>query len=87
MADPELYRHKEEVQGWKLRDPIRRLENMIQDGGLASAKDLEQIRSQAEAIVEDAVRFAEESPAPAPGALFEDLYAEQPSERVAVARR
>ncbi|MBI4495144.1 MAG: pyruvate dehydrogenase (acetyl-transferring) E1 component subunit alpha [Chloroflexi bacterium] len=87
MADPELYRHKEEVQGWKLRDPIRRLEMMIQDAELAGAPDLERIRAEVEAVVEDAVRFADQSPAPAPSALFEDVYAEEAVRRVAAARR
>ena len=43
MADPELYRHREEVDTWKLRDPVRHFQTSLQLGGFITD---EQIRRQ-----------------------------------------
>ena len=62
MADPDLYRTKEEVEGWKKRDPITLFENKLKEQGLLSDSDLAAIESEVAAEIEDAVRFAEASP-------------------------
>ncbi len=59
MFDPELYRTREEVERWKLRDPIKRFSlQAIADGALAESDEAEIERSVA-AEIDEAVAFAE----------------------------
>jgi pyruvate dehydrogenase E1 component subunit alpha len=74
MADPEEYRSQKEVQQWRERDPIPAFAALLQGEGLLTAEQQEQIDRQAAERVEAAVAFAESSPSPEPGALYEDVY-------------
>jgi pyruvate dehydrogenase E1 component alpha subunit len=62
MSDPDLYRTKEEIESWKKRDPIPLFENKLKEQGLLSDSDIAGIESEADAEIEEAVRFAEASP-------------------------
>jgi len=62
MSDPGLYRTKDEVEEWKRRDPLNRCRQRLVDLGFAMA-DLEKLEDDVKAEIEDAVKFAEESPA------------------------
>ena len=44
--------------------------------GLATAEAIGQARSEVEAQVEEAIRFAEESPLPSPEELLDNVYTE-----------
>jgi pyruvate dehydrogenase E1 component alpha subunit len=59
MYDPQLYRSKEEVEAWKLRDPIPALEARLAEAGLFADADREAIEREVAAEIEDARRFAE----------------------------
>ncbi len=74
MADPELYRSKEEVAQWRQRDPITRLRAYMIEHGLATEEDLNAMDAVVERIIDEAVRFAEESPEPPPEDLWKDVY-------------
>jgi TPP-dependent pyruvate/acetoin dehydrogenase alpha subunit len=75
VGDPEKYRSREEVDSWRARCPIRRLEAALIDRGLATAAEIEAIWAAARAEMEAAVRFAEDSPLPEPAEAFVDLFA------------
>lgn len=85
MADPELYRSKEEVEEWRRnRDPIARFSNYLTANGYATAEELAAIEQEVEAEVEEAVRFAEESPEPPLESVTEYVYVNPgPARRVA----
>ena len=74
MADPELYRDKEEVNRWRQQDPITRLRRELVEDRMASEEELNAIDGEVDAQVEEAVRFADESPEPAPEELWTDVY-------------
>ena len=74
MADPELYRSKEEVAQWRQRDPITRLRAYMLEHGLATEEDLNAMDAVVERIIDEAVRYAEESPEPPPEDLWKDVY-------------
>jgi pyruvate dehydrogenase E1 component alpha subunit len=76
MGDPLRYRTKDEVKKWREDDPIGVLERHLLGEDLATKDELEQLDQAVETEVEEAVRFAEESPLPAPGELFTDIYVE-----------
>jgi pyruvate dehydrogenase E1 component alpha subunit len=73
MGDPQRYRTKEEVEEAKVRDPIARWRRAVLENELAAEDELRKIAGEVDAEVEEAVRFAENSPAPDPGELCNDV--------------
>jgi pyruvate dehydrogenase E1 component alpha subunit len=69
VADPEEYRSDEEVEEWRKRDPIKTFAAKI-DG-----LDFDAMDDDVVAQVDAAVEFADQSPFPEPGSLYEDIYA------------
>jgi TPP-dependent pyruvate/acetoin dehydrogenase alpha subunit len=75
-GDAMVYRSTEEVDGWRKKDPIMRVEKLLVDRGIMSEADYLIIRSEIQQEVDEAVVFAEASPQPAPESIFEDVYTE-----------
>ncbi|MDZ4786524.1 MAG: pyruvate dehydrogenase (acetyl-transferring) E1 component subunit alpha [bacterium] len=73
MADPGTYRSKEEVEEQKQRDPIKSLGDKLAALGLNLK--ITQITDEIEAEIQDAVKFAEDSPYPAPETALDHVYA------------
>jgi pyruvate dehydrogenase E1 component alpha subunit len=73
-VDPAKYRAKEEVEEWLAKDPIRRLEDRAVQDHILTKDEIENIEREAMAKVEEAVKFAVESPYPAPEEALEDVY-------------
>jgi len=61
MFDAQLYRDKGEVTVWKDRDPIPRFEALLRKNGTLDDDKLAAIEARAEAEVDAAVEFAEQS--------------------------
>ena len=59
MYDPERYRTKEEVDEWRLRDPVTLLTQRLRDEGAVSADTIAAIETDISAEVEAAVDAAE----------------------------
>ncbi len=76
MGDPLRYRTKDEVEKWRDDDPIGILERHILHEDIAGKEELEAIDQSVEEQIEEAVQYAEESPLPAPDALFSNIYVE-----------
>jgi pyruvate dehydrogenase E1 component alpha subunit len=74
MADPEDYREKEEVEEWRRRDPITVFGGRLDDEGVLSEEDRQELDAKATETVDDAVSFADESPLPELDSLYDDLY-------------
>jgi len=77
MSDPQKYRTKEEVEAYKMRDPIEQVKKTILDNGIATEEDLLAIDAAIKARVEEAVKFAEESPFPDASEAYLDVYQEE----------
>jgi pyruvate dehydrogenase E1 component alpha subunit len=73
MGDPEIYRTKEEVAKAHENEPILRLGRRLNELE-CSESDLNRFDEEAEAIIADALQFAESSPAPEPGDAFTDVF-------------
>ena len=73
MGDPEIYRTKEEVATARENEPIIRLGRRLMELGCAEA-DLSGFDIEAEAVIADALQFAESSPAPEPENAFTDVF-------------
>jgi acetoin:2,6-dichlorophenolindophenol oxidoreductase subunit alpha len=70
-----IYRDESEVAEWRQRDPIAALEALLVERGLMSAEELESVNDEIIQEVADAILFAEQSPAPDPATLLDDVYA------------
>ena len=75
VSDPQKYRTKEEVEEYKSKDPIEAVLATIRKGKMATDAEIESINQRVDALVEDSVRFAEESPWPADDEVYKDVYA------------
>jgi pyruvate dehydrogenase E1 component alpha subunit len=82
VGDPQTYKTKEEMEGYTARDPIILFKKRVLENDLISESELIKIDNQAKEMVEDAVRFAEESPLPAPEDCLTDVYVNYPREGV-----
>jgi len=73
-VDPAKYRPKEEVEEWLAKDPIKRFkEKLLQTNTLTEA-EFQQIEKEVLDEIEEAVKFAMESPYSAPEEALEDVY-------------
>lgn len=77
LADPDELRSKEEKEFWLKRDPIKKLGAYLVEQELATGEDLRAIEQKVQAIVEDAVTFAEQSPEPKPEELYDYIFADE----------
>ena len=73
MGDPEVYRTKEEVVKARENEPILRLGRRLLELGCEDP-DLSRLEAEAEAIITDALQFAESSPLPEPADAFTDVF-------------
>lgn len=63
-----------EIEEWKKKDPVVAMERKLLAAGILTKPQLKEMDSQIMARIEDAVKFAEESPLPAPEDALEDVY-------------
>ena len=69
-------RPQDEIETWRQRDPINRFAANLMDQGVLTEEAWQKMDAEILAAIEDAVKFAEESPFPDPGAAVEDVFAE-----------
>ena len=74
VSDPQKYRSKEEVDEYKDQDPIIKVKNTILANGFGTEEDIKAIDDRINAIVDQSVRFAEESPWPDDSEVLKDVY-------------
>lgn len=75
-SDPGKYRTKEEVDSWKKKDPILKFRSYLVDNNLATEQELDELDVLSKTAVEDAVKFALNSPEPSYESAFEDIFAD-----------
>ena len=75
MSDPGNYRTRAEIEKYQERDPIKLFSATLLEEKIIDEKTLEEIDRKAHEEVEDALRFADESPLPDPAELYTDVYA------------
>ena len=73
--DPARYRSKEEVEKWLGRDPIKRFKKKLLETKVLTEAETELVEKEALARVDEAVKFAVESPYPTPEEALGDVYA------------
>ena len=76
LADPDELRSKEEKEFWFARDPIKKLAGYLLEQNLATEAELKDVEKKIQAVIDEAVRFAETSPEPDPSELYRFIFAE-----------
>lgn len=75
MADPTMYRERNEAEELGIKDPIDSLRNFMLQFNVASKDEIKGIDADVEAQIADAVEFAENSPTPEMDSVYENVYA------------
>ena len=74
-VDPAKYRPKDEVQEWLGKDPIKLFKERLIQGNIFSESEIVSVEKEVETRIEEAVRFALDSPFPMPTEALQDVYA------------
>jgi pyruvate dehydrogenase E1 component alpha subunit len=75
VVDPDRYRSRDLVEKWRAQDPLLAYAHRLQEAKLLDDAGLKRIADEVDEIVNEAVRFADESPDPRPKDLFVFDYA------------
>jgi pyruvate dehydrogenase E1 component subunit alpha len=75
MSDPGNYRTRAEIEKYQERDPLKLFAATLLEEKVTDQKTLDEIDKKVHEEVEDALRFADESPLPDPKELYTDVYA------------
>ena len=73
-ADAGAYRTKEEVDAWKAKDPLKKYRTYLTENKIATDEELDTIEKEVAQEIEDAVKFAQDSPEPELSVAFEDVW-------------
>ncbi len=73
-SDRNRYRSKEEIEDWKLRDPIGHFETELVLHGIATADEITEINVSVEAEIAAGIEFAKNGTDPSPEDVTRDVY-------------
>ena len=74
LADGQKYRKTDEIKEWEKQDPLVKFPDWLKSAGIATEKDLENIRIEVDKTVEESVEFAESSEDPGIQEMNDDIY-------------
>ena len=77
MSDPAKYRTKEELEEYKGRDPLMTTKHAILENNYADEAWFTEVEADVKKVVENSVKFAEESPYPTVDELYKDIYVQE----------
>lgn len=77
ISDPGKYRGKEEVEEYKQKDPVNIVLQTIKDNNLATEDEIKAIDDRVNKMVDESVKFAEESPLPDDDEVLKDVYVDK----------
>lgn len=87
-TDPQHYVDLRELEEWRRRDPIQRYVERLLEEKVLDQEAVEAMAREAEALADEAVAFARESPPPAPEGILEHVWSsESPPPETAAAER
>jgi pyruvate dehydrogenase E1 component alpha subunit len=75
-GDPGTYKPVAEQEAWLKKDPIPRMEKYILENNIVNEDELKSIQLDVDKQLEDAVKFANDSPYPSLESIGEDVYSD-----------
>jgi len=76
MSDAQTYRTKDEVKEYQKQDPIEKVLETLKKNKWIDDSEIEKAEEKVKALVDESIKFAEESPYPDPSELYNDVYLE-----------
>ena len=76
--NPRNYRSEEEETQWKGRDPLKLFRARVLEQGSLEEAEMDRIDQQAEQLIRDAIKFADDSPLPSVEEVYTDVYVSYP---------
>lgn len=70
------YRAADEIEEWRKRDPIKVFQDRLLMEGLTTSGELDEIEMETQALIQDAVHFAESSPWPSQKGVEAGVFAD-----------
>ena len=77
IGDPEVYRSSEEVEQWKQKDPLLKMERDLLARNILTQDIIDQTRSRIQEEIDQAVQFAFDSPEPPKEELLTDIFVKE----------
>lgn len=77
VGDPVNYKSAEQKAAELARDPVARFEREVVEKNLLTVEELKAIEEKVRKEVDDAIKFAQESPLPEKSVMFENIYADK----------
>ncbi len=77
--DPTRYRLNDELESWKLKDPIERVKAHLSRNGVADQDFFDQVEAESDALAAHVREGCLSMPDPGPLSIFDHVYAEQHS--------
>ncbi len=74
-GDPQRYKPKDEIEAWMKKDPVPRFEQYLAEHGVLTTSEMETIKQEMLAEIEQAVKFAKDSPYPPLDQVTTDVFA------------
>jgi acetoin:2,6-dichlorophenolindophenol oxidoreductase subunit alpha len=74
VGDPMVYRKEGELDAWKKKDPILKLEKTLIKSGILTEKEKDKMIKEIDKTIADAEQYAEASPFPKPEEALEHVY-------------
>jgi dihydrolipoamide dehydrogenase len=74
VIDPDKYRSEDEKAKWRESDPLLLFEHRLEQAKIASREEFDRLEKEIAEEVEEAVRFASDSPNPPVEELYRHLY-------------
>ncbi|MGH3540650.1 MAG: pyruvate dehydrogenase (acetyl-transferring) E1 component subunit alpha, partial [Pseudonocardiaceae bacterium] len=74
--DPTRYRLTDELEAWKLKDPIERVRVHLVREGLAEPEFFDGVAAECDELAARIREYCYSMPAPGPERIFSDVYAE-----------
>ncbi len=76
MSDAQTYRTKDEVKEYQKQDPIEKVLDTLKKNKWIDDSEIEKTEEKVKALVDESIKFAEESPYPEASELYNDVYME-----------
>lgn len=75
QGDTYGYRSQDEIEDWMEKCPIVRFGRTLVEGEICTQEELDQISSEVQLLIDEAVQFAKDAPYPDPAEVYEHVYA------------
>lgn len=75
-GDPTVYRTDEELQEWLEKDPVKRMEGFLKENKIATEDEITSANEKIASAIQEAVKFAQDSPYPTLESSVEDVYSD-----------